>query len=81
MLEFVPVRFQSTHPVRGATDSLHEIAAWWKFQSTHPVRGATVTDSVWIYLESFQSTHPVRGATVVIAPATMSPAYFNPRTP
>ena len=64
MLEFVPVRFQSTHPVRGATDSLHEIAAWWKFQSTHPVRGATVTDSVWIYLESFQSTHPVRGATL-----------------
>ena len=39
------VRFQSTHPVRGATaDS--SISAHWRciFQSTHPVRGATGFD-------------------------------------
>ena len=34
-------RFQSTHPVRGATFILG--ALWYRheFQSTHPVRGAT----------------------------------------
>ena len=37
-------RFQSTHPVRGATapnDTTHTVII--QFQSTHPVRGATPT--------------------------------------
>ena len=35
------VRFQSTHPLRGATIKLVKSYQWWKFQSTHPLRGAT----------------------------------------
>ena len=36
------VKFQSTHPLRGATrDSLTACPCAWTFQSTHPLRGAT----------------------------------------
>ena len=35
------VRFQSTHPVRGATKLLLFLSGHFAFQSTHPVRGAT----------------------------------------
>ena len=34
-------RFQSTHPMRGATDPSGDIDLFQKFQSTHPMRGAT----------------------------------------
>ena len=34
-------RFQSTHPVRGATSIPGKIKQFFEFQSTHPVRGAT----------------------------------------
>ena len=37
------IRFQSTHPVRGATADLSFTDLRNVFQSTHPVRGATVT--------------------------------------
>ena len=59
------IRFQSTHPVWGATLAL---ARWptthREFQSTHPVWGATGCSmcGFGIHLE-FQSTHPVWGAT------------------
>ena len=33
--------FQSTHPVRGATNVLGFFGGDEEFQSTHPVRGAT----------------------------------------
>ena len=36
-----PSKFQSTHPVRGATPNSQERAPSNTFQSTHPVRGAT----------------------------------------
>ena len=38
-------RFQSTHPVRGATRLSKEVVESGKFQSTHPVRGATSVTS------------------------------------
>ena len=38
-------RFQSTHPVRGATHPATVITDTTTFQSTHPVRGATHTGS------------------------------------
>ena len=43
---FTMVKFQSTHPSRGATDyrKFHDL--WIPFQSTHPSRGATRTISV-----------------------------------
>ena len=39
---FSPLLYQSTHPVRGATDAVGNVIDGAKFQSTHPVRGATV---------------------------------------
>ena len=38
----VALEFQSTHPVRGATQWALTYSTRWIFQSTHPVRGATV---------------------------------------
>ena len=37
------IRFQSTHPVRGATMSQATYSSARQFQSTHPVRGATTS--------------------------------------
>ena len=56
-------RFQSTHPVRGATSASPKAALAFSFQSTHPVRGATFSFAVLFGITVFQSTHPVRGAT------------------
>ena len=35
-------KFQSTHPVRGATPDCNRVVQDALFQSTHPVRGATI---------------------------------------
>ena len=39
--DVLPIEFQSTHPLRGATASRKSSCAAWTFQSTHPLRGAT----------------------------------------
>ena len=59
-------RFQSTHPLRGATlDVAGDHRARVRFQSTHPLRGATLfVRSFSVFLLLFQSTHPLRGATL-----------------
>ena len=82
MVFFVPLIFQSTRPVRGATETVNrnrELQG--KFQSTRPVRGATV---ISILLESmllFQSTRPVRGATQYFCRLPAHLQDFNPRAP
>ena len=59
-------KFQSTHPVRGATPDCNRVVQDALFQSTHPVRGATYTErGIELTLTKFQSTHPVRGATLL----------------
>ena len=73
--------FQSTLPVRGATeirDTLYPVSA---FQSTLPVRGATDKSLVGIEGTEFQSTLPVRGATWPSGRSSRRPRYFNPRSP
>ena len=56
-------RFQSTHPLRGATRPIRKAPGTILFQSTHPLRGATrITAGASTRLR-FQSTHPLRGAT------------------
>ena len=56
------IRFQSTHPVRGATLwAMQRRLEHSQFQSTHPVRGACAVSPTNNPI--FQSTHPVRGAT------------------
>ena len=56
--------FQSTHPLRGATEYIndHSIGGY-VFQSTHPLRGATKNSESQGFSKIFQSTHPLRGAT------------------
>ena len=56
-------RFQSTHPLRGATASQLQSSMQSLFQSTHPLRGATTPDGERKEDTIFQSTHPLRGAT------------------
>ena len=57
-------RFQSTHPVWGATSMAQQILQdEAKFQSTHPVWGATSHPLTGRPVSGFQSTHPVWGAT------------------
>ena len=63
----VSILFQSTLPVRGATQIRFIHILIQRFQSTLPVRGATdsyITRNVYSLL--FQSTLPVRGATRIV---------------
>ena len=61
--------FQSTHPVRGATDpeaekpEKQEISIHAPREGCDPVLLCTVND-----IHVFQSTHPVRGATLLPSP-------------
>ena len=56
-------KFQSTHPLRGATTGSFFFANTLLFQSTHPLRGATSSQRSRRRASVFQSTHPLRGAT------------------
>ena len=57
-------RFQSTHPLRGATRFPRARCGSSQFQSTHPLRGATSIAKAGEHSKkAFQSTHPLRGAT------------------
>ena len=57
-------KFQSTHPVGGATEGGVYTITLEAFQSTHPVGGATEGTYTGVSYEyTFQSTHPVGGAT------------------
>ena len=80
---FLTSKFQSTHPLRDATQfyqsysRLHHL-----FQSTHPLRDATNTDLIVFHIPlKFQSTHPLRDATVFTNELHIFKIYFNPRTP
>src|SRR5690554_924986 len=55
--------FQSTRPIRSATNALGFPSATDLFQSTRPIRGATPESSLPVYSCLFQSTRPIRGAT------------------
>ena len=66
LLFIFSVRFQSTHPLRGAT-FLHILQyEYQQFQSTHPLRGATFAQQSVISRCKFQSTLPLRGATTQV---------------
>ena len=58
-------KFQSTHPLRGATRFSILFCRFLQFQSTHPLRGATCLNASSLSLSEFQSTHPLRGATLI----------------
>ena len=74
-------RFQSTHPLRGATQLSRVDRFQTRFQSTHPLRGATRHSYYHTSGLGFQSTHPLRGATGKILFLFDDAGNFNPRTP
>ena len=55
--------FQSTRPLRGATEFSFAPYTGLEFQSTRPLRGATYGGSLRSGGSTFQSTRPLRGAT------------------
>ena len=58
-----PCSFQSTRPLRGATQTYHQPINIGTFQSTRPLRGATAKQLCEVVALGFQSTRPLRGAT------------------
>ena len=75
------LRFQSTHPVRGATTITGSTGRPLVFQSTHPVRGATSNAQVDTGLTI--DFNPRTPCGVRLPPLYGSAAlpHFNPRTP
>ena len=75
--------FQSTRPIRGATNTIDKIAKnYTTFQSTRPIRGATSCFDLLFDLLPFQSTRPIRGATAQnTGDDAALIANFNPRAP
>ena len=75
--------FQSTRPLRGATDHSVTIigAEEYEFQSTRPLRGATNAVAMVITALPFQSTRPLRGATMRLNSLRSLRYHFNPRAP
>ena len=60
---FSMVAFQSTLPMRGATNAYFLSRQYTEFQSTLPMRGATHWENMDTAAAGFQSTLPMRGAT------------------
>ena len=74
--------FQSTHPMRGATEetSFPQFGIDISIHAPHAgcdVVGRYVHQTAFL----FQSTHPMRGATAGFPVERDPPPYFNPRTP
>ena len=75
-------RFQSTHPVWGATAELAEVGEHFpRFQSTHPVWGATVCSAITVpLLPNFNPRTPC-GVRRLGCARKIYTSHFNPRTP
>ena len=74
-------RFQSTHPLRGATQIRRAMPQSAKFQSTHPLRGAT-RPSCGSARPGLISIHaPLAGCDRLPNRAQRRQCHFNPRTP
>ena len=75
-------KFQSTHPLRGAT-SLYSLLDCSIDISIHAPLAGCDYDAFETRVKKgeFQSTHPLRGATSSIRAGLSGPGYFNPRTP
>ena len=74
--------FQSTHPMRGATEYMASVSARYsRFQSTHPMRGATFAHGrTGIKLFYFNPRTPC-GVRLRMTVTLSTSTDFNPRTP
>ena len=77
----VRMAFQSTHPLRGATDT--EISPYLPagFQSTHPLRGATVSAPAARGSGPISIHAPLAGCDFPSSGMSRGNMDFNPRTP
>ena len=82
IMHFGKYLFQSTHPMRGATERSERKAHKMLISIHAPHAGCDqlhkCRSCCWTQC---QSTHPMRGATLHVVPRAVRPAYFNPRTP
>ena len=75
-------RFQSTHPVWGATLGLVYLRCPVQFQSTHPVWGATICEMDFRQeISNFNPRTPCGVRRASSSPTGSMRRYFNPRTP
>ena len=74
-------RFQSTHPLRGATNFHTKTFLSKIFQSTHPLRGATRINSMRAKLEQISIHAPLAGCDFPKSGQSIHKYHFNPRTP
>ena len=75
------IKFQSTHPLRGATKSIAFAKILIPFQSTHPLRGATMQLSIVLPLRIISIHAPLAGCDTIIKTFCNQMQNFNPRTP
>ena len=75
------IKFQSTHPSRGATISPQISILASSFQSTHPSRGATFIFGNAVSKMGISIHAPLAGCDVVYTSALRPLWHFNPRTP
>ena len=75
-------KFQSTHPLRGATEADEDEVLDLRISIHAPLAGCDSGRGYLILRRGrFQSTHPLRGATEGEAPPEEVQRDFNPRTP
>ena len=74
-------RFQSTHPLRGATTSRRNMASTGHFNPRTPCGVRLMEYKSSSSSMVFQSTHPLRGATIKGRFCRIDSQHFNPRTP
>ena len=74
-------KFQSTHPVRGATCRECYETRYGVFQSTHPVRGATQPMFITINMHVISIHAPRAGCDPITEEEIKATVDFNPRTP
>ena len=75
------ILFQSTHPLRGATQLFLQCCQSYKFQSTHPLRGATRALREELTRMEISIHAPLAGCDSVRSPGKRRSVHFNPRTP
>ena len=73
--------FQSTPPVRGATNDPDHAPNLWVFQSTPPVRGATDKALLNSRSRTISIHAPRAGGDAIEMGLTASSLHFNPRPP
>ena len=76
-----PRKFQSTHPVGGATARAKLRRLALAFQSTHPVGGATRHFALSLQGAKISIHAPLTGCDASHCSGLYRPSHFNPRTP